>query len=190
MKNLYLFPVGRDRSDRPVYVSESGNAVVDIDYQRSPRTDLRTKYPPKEAYYGEPDCRLSKDLRPIFIDDLVREVNERLEKTGSQMRFTLLDGRLWYNADVMNGDDFLEISTKFAAFELRIVILEDNVREAWDEVTADASGKRLFDVDALTLKVCPYEMGSLVSEGHFVLMAHGGDDLRQSVRYSLMVACL
>lgn len=113
MKNLYLIPFGKDRFGRPVYLSLNGNAIVDID-PRDPRKDLRTKWPPKEAYYGEPDCHLDPDLKPVFVDDaFVEEVNRHLECAGSRIRYIMKKDEsgthFFRNNDVEAGDDFDDI---------------------------------------------------------------------------------
>lgn len=123
MKNLYLFPIGKDRFDRPIYLSLNGNAIVDID-PRDPRKDLRTKWPPKEAYYGEPDCHLDPDLKPVFVDELIEETNQRLEASGDKHRYVLQDGRIFVNNDVEAGDDFTEVT-----WEKAIRFLENTIND-------------------------------------------------------------
>lgn len=121
MKNLYLFPIGKDRFDRPVYRALSGNVVVDID-PRDPRKDLRTKWPAQDAYYGEPDCHLNPELKPVFVDELVEEANQRLESAGESRRLALRDGRTFVNNGTEAGDDFTEISWEKAIHLLERVI--------------------------------------------------------------------
>jgi hypothetical protein len=109
MKNLYLVPFGEDCFGRPVYLSQNGNAIVDID-RRDPRKDLRTKWPPKDAYYGEPDCHLDPDLKPVFVDEsLVEEANQCLEQAGSRVRYLIKKDNagthFFRNNDVEAGDD-------------------------------------------------------------------------------------
>lgn len=111
MKNLFLLPIGKDRFDRPVFRTPAGNAVVDIE-PSNPRKELRTKYPAQDAYYGEPDCRLDPELKPVFIDDLIEEANRQLEASGEKFRYVLQDGRVFVNNDVDAGDDFDEIPWK------------------------------------------------------------------------------
>ncbi len=59
--NCYILPVlelkaaGNDRFGRPCYTDREGNAYVDTDYQRHPRTQIATKYPADDVYFGEPD---------------------------------------------------------------------------------------------------------------------------------------
>ena len=125
MRNLYLLPIGKDRCGRPIYLSLNGNAIVDID-PRDPRKDLRTKWPPKEAYYGEPDCHLDPDLKPIFIDELIEESNQRLEATGDKHRYVLQDGRIFVNNDVEAGDDFTDVTWEKAVRFLENTINDKN----------------------------------------------------------------
>lgn len=123
MRNLYLFPIGKDRCGRPIYLSLNGNAIVDID-PRDPRKDLRTKWPSKEAYYGEPDCHLDPDLKPVFVDELIEEANQKMEAAGESRRFVLSDGRTFINNDVEAGDDFTEVT-----WEKAIRFLENTIND-------------------------------------------------------------
>ncbi len=74
---LHLKSAGNDAHGRPCYVDRKGNAYVDLDYQKHPRTNLATKYPARDVYYGEPDlpitgreCGSPKDLyKTIFVDE-------------------------------------------------------------------------------------------------------------------------
>jgi len=125
MKNLFLLPIGKDRFDRPVFRTPAGNAVVDIE-PSNPRKELRTKYPAQDAYYGEPDCRLDPELKPVFIDDLIEEANRQLEASGEKFRYVLQDGRVFVNNDVEAGDDFDEISWEKAIDMLTKIINDKN----------------------------------------------------------------
>ena len=109
MKNLLLYPAGEDRFGRPVYLSPSGNAIVDID-PRDPRKDLRTKWPAKDAYYGEPDCHLDDDLRPVFMDTVIETANTAKEMAGNPDRYQLKGTRVFLCNDINDGDDFEELN--------------------------------------------------------------------------------
>ncbi len=111
MKDLLLFPIGKDRFDRPVYLSPRGNAIVDID-NRDPRKDLRTKWPPKDAYYSEPDCHLEDDLRPVFMDTVIETANTAKEMAGDPDRYQLKGTRVFVCNDIATGDDFEELNEK------------------------------------------------------------------------------
>ena len=124
MRNLYLFPIGKDGFDRPVFRALNGNVVVDIEPRRKPREELRTKWPVKDAYYGEPDCHLDPDLKPVFVDDLIEEANQKLEAAGENRRFVLRDGRAFINNDVDAGDDFTEVT-----WEKAISLLENTIND-------------------------------------------------------------
>jgi len=111
---ILLIPAGRDRNNRPIFVTPGGRYVVDVDYQRNPRRDLRTKYPATDGYYGEPDCHLAENLTPVFADTLVAAANDALESDGSCQRYVLRDGRLFRNNDVDSGDSFDELMPQTA----------------------------------------------------------------------------
>lgn len=68
MQTLIIKPCGKDRFDRPIFVDAECNAYVDLD-PRCPGTCIATKYPKKEAYYGEPDYKLTgrDDGRPDLV---------------------------------------------------------------------------------------------------------------------------
>jgi len=72
---LLLTPAGTDRFGRPCFTDMQGRAYVDIDYQRHPRTNIATKYPPKDIFYGEPDIVITgrenglEDIYEIHFTD-------------------------------------------------------------------------------------------------------------------------
>lgn len=114
MRFLVLYPGAPDRCGRPTFVDSEGRAYVDIDYQKNPRREILTKYPRHDAYYGEPDCHLADDVTVVFADgpfhDLVEEVNDRLERAGSDRRYMLTEeGRVFRCLDIYDGGDFDEI---------------------------------------------------------------------------------
>ena len=94
MKLLMLFPMGADRCGRPIYATPEGRFVVDVDYQKNPRTDLRTKYPATDGYSGEPDCHLAEDVTPVFMDDVVTTMNEALERNDAPYRYLIRGNRM------------------------------------------------------------------------------------------------
>lgn len=127
---LFLYPAGKDRFGRPVFTDFEGNAYVDTDYQKHPRTRICTKYPKNDAYYGEPDCPVARQAIVFAdgpFDTLVEELNERREALGLENRYILLpDGRLFFGNGESDGDNFDEIP----AGNVRLVLASDNVRLA------------------------------------------------------------
>lgn len=106
---LLLYPAGEDRFGRPVYNDAEWNAYVDTDYQKHPRTEICTKYPKDDAYYGEPDCPVTQQTIVFAdgpFDTLVEELNERREVLGLRNRYVLLpDGRLFFGNGESDGDE-------------------------------------------------------------------------------------
>ena len=68
-KILKLEFLGQDSWDRPVYKTESGSLVVDVDPRKDHGPDLCTKY--KNEFNGEPEDPISKDWTPEFIPNRV-----------------------------------------------------------------------------------------------------------------------
>ena len=97
--------MGEDRFSRPVYLSQNGTAIVDIN-PRNPRKDLRTKWPSYDVYYGEPDCHLAEDLRPIFMDQVIEIINTTKEMAGDPDRYQLKGCNVYVCTDIEAGDDF------------------------------------------------------------------------------------
>lgn len=110
MKLLILFPVGADRNGRPIFETLKGHYVVDVDYQKNPRTDILTKYPATDGYYGEPDCHLSDELTPIFMDDVVETINEALEINNWPLRYHLKENRVFACHNPEHGACFEELT--------------------------------------------------------------------------------
>ena len=68
-KTLKLEFLGRDSWDRPVYKTESGCLVVDVDPRKNHGPDLCTKY--NNEFNGEPEDPISKDWIPEFTPNRV-----------------------------------------------------------------------------------------------------------------------
>ena len=114
---MMLFPMGKDRNDRPIYATTEGRYVVDVDYQKNPRTDLRTKYPATDGYYGEPDCHLAEDVTPVFMDDVVATMNAALEQNEAPWRYVLKENRMFVEEETPRGKNTEEL-TKWEALRI------------------------------------------------------------------------
>ena len=95
MSRKELNHVGNDRFGRPCFLDADGNAYVDTDYQRNPRTSIRTKYPAKDWWFGEPDRPVDTDGIEFVGDEifvLVRwpDVQRLMEVPGFQEKCTLV----------------------------------------------------------------------------------------------------
>lgn len=67
MQTLIIKPIGKDRFDRPIFEDAGGRAYVDLD-PRNPGTCIATKWPEKDAYWGEPDYKLTgRDGQPDLV---------------------------------------------------------------------------------------------------------------------------
>ena len=58
MQTITIKPCGKDRFGRPIFVDKDSRAYVDLE-PRKPGTCIATKYPAHDAYYGEPDYKLT-----------------------------------------------------------------------------------------------------------------------------------
>ena len=69
-KILKLEFLGQDSWDRPVYKTESGSLVVDVDPRKDHGPDLCTKFKGLDSrVYPEPCCVVLKKIRSPALDD-------------------------------------------------------------------------------------------------------------------------